>query len=335
MAQFGIIQILVLIQIGIGLLRIFHVSFSLLSLSFSFLFLNFLFFFVFRFQFSYTDNYTSVACSKNGKFVWATSYSGQVAYSTDFGSAFADIENVPNQQWTAIAVAQDTSNNAFGTYLVLTTYNGTIWLNFDNGFGPWVDTSTNTSYIVPPNTVTEEITSYATPLRYTSVAVSETGQYTAAVADAGGNWFSPNYAHDWLVGYPGFYDWTKIVSTGDGVCLAATVGGSDGGVWIGFIPHLNPTYSPSVEPTTMSPTIQPTAPPSMTPTTPIPTENPTAIPTEVHYANWGLTPAPQYNYSAVAISGSCTVDDDNPVLALFATQYNGGNSSAIISFNHL
>ena len=190
-------------------------------------------------------------------------------------------------------------------------------MNFNNGYGQWIDTSTNTSYIVPPNTVTGETTPFVAPLRYTSVAVSETGQYTAAVADAGGNWFSIDYAHDWLVVYPGFYDWTKIVSTADGVCLAATVGGSDGGVWIGFIPHLNPSPSPSVEPTTMSPTISDTA---------QPTEIPTATPTHHPLGVCNLSLADEGNWSAVFVSGN--------VGQLAATVYGGGKVIMIHAVFH-
>ena len=88
----------------------------------------------------------------------------------------------------------------------------------------------------------------------------------------------------------------------------------------------NPTAIPTTVPSTATPTTSiPTFSPSV---------NPTAIPTEVHYADWWLTSAPQYDYSAVAISGSCTSDDDNPVLQLYATQYNGGNSSAIMTLKY-
>ena len=133
-----------------------------------------------------TRYWISVACSFSGKYMSACAYNGNIFTSTNKGTLFTSSPINFSKKWVQIVMSKSSDDAKDGIVQLACAEDG-LFISYDRG--------TNWSQI--RNKVIDSAIS--STLKWSSIAISDSGQYMLATVYGGNVYASYNYGYDWTI----------------------------------------------------------------------------------------------------------------------------------------
>jgi hypothetical protein len=137
-----------------------------------------------------TRYWISVACSFSGKYMSACAYNGNIFISTNNGVLFTSSPQNYSKKWIQIVMSKSSDDTKDGIIQLACAEDG-LFISYDRGSN-WSQISNEVIDNALSNT--GSVTS-----KWSSVAISESGQYMLATVYGGNVYASYNYGYDWSI----------------------------------------------------------------------------------------------------------------------------------------
>jgi hypothetical protein len=133
-----------------------------------------------------TRYWISVACSYSGKYMSACAYNGNIFISTNYGVLFTSSPENFAKKWVQIVMSKSSDDTKDGIIQLACAEDG-LFISYDRGAN-WAQ-------------IRNEVIDSAlgTNLKWSSIAISDSGQYMLATVYGGNVYASYNYGYDWSI----------------------------------------------------------------------------------------------------------------------------------------